>query len=112
MSDEIEVEEAEAEDSGDKLYSGQDVANIFRVSTKTVLRWSKPGGEFERRNVQVLTTIGGHRRYLVEEIHQLFKLMLEGKLYNDDDKPNWKKDASPSRIAGIPKPTPRDPRLE
>lgn len=110
MGDEEEVESPEYVE--EKLYSGQDVANIFRVSTKTVLRWSKPGGEFEKRNVQVLTTIGGHRRYFVEEIHQLFQLMLEGKLYDDDDQPNPSKTGSPGRIVGLPKPSPRDPRFD
>lgn len=110
MSDEEEVESPEYTE--EKLYSGQDVANIFRVSTKTVLRWSKPGGEFEQRNVQVLTTIGGHRRYFVEEIHQLFQLMLEGKLYDDNDAPERSQKPSASRIVGLPKSPPRDPRLE
>ena len=106
-------EEAETPEYGEeKLYSGQDVANIFRVSTKTVLRWSKPGGEFEQRNVQVLTTIGGHRRYFVEEIHQLYQLMVEGKLYDDNDAPDRSKVPSTSRIAGISKSSTRDPRLE
>lgn len=111
MSDEVAAEETE-EFVEEKLYSAQDVATIFRVSTKTVSRWAKSGGEFEQRNVQVLTTIGGHRRFFAEEIHQLFQLMLEGKLYNDDDSNNRSKADSPSRIVGIPKPPPRDPRFE
>jgi len=110
MSEEVEDEAPEYVE--EKLYSGQDVANIFRVSTKTVLRWSKPGGEFEQRNVQVLTTIGGHRRYFVEEIHQLFQLMLEGKLYDDNDASDRSEKPSTSRIVGLPKPSPRDPRFD
>lgn len=95
----------------EKLYSAQDVANIFKVSTKTVTRWSKPGGEFEQRNVQVLNTIGGHRRFFAEEIHQLFQLMLDGKLYHDDGT-NRSKESGPGRIAGLPKPAARDPRFD
>lgn len=109
MTDEVEETDDHVEE---KLYSGQDVANIFRVSTKTVLRWSRPGGEFEQRNVQVLTTIGGHRRYFAEEIHQLYQLMLDGKLYHDNDAPDRSKIPSTSRIVGLPKPTPRDPRFD
>lgn len=101
-------------DSGDfstKLYSTQDVARIFKVDVKTVSRWAKEGGEFERRNVQVLTTIGGHRRFFEEEIHELFNLMLEGKLYNEDERGNIDKAAGVSRIVGLPKAPPTDPRL-
>lgn len=116
MSDELEPEKIAQPDAkeivDDRLYSSQDVARIFKVSTKTVTRWAKPGGEFEQRNVQVITTVGGQRRYFAEEIHQLFQLMLEGKLYDDDDTGKRLKTASPSRIAGLPKPPPRDPRFE
>jgi hypothetical protein len=112
MSDETEQSEEVVDAESEKLYSAKDVASIFRVSTKTVMRWTKPGGEFEQRNVQVLTTIGGHRRFFAEEIHQLFQLMLEGKLYDDNDAPDRSEKPSTSRIAGLPKPAPRDPRFE
>lgn len=111
MSEEPEVAAYQEYDS-EKLYSAQDVAKIFRVSTKTVMRWAQPEGEFNKRNVQVLTTIGGHRRFFAEEIHQLFQLMLEGKLYDDDDPTNRGKAAGPSRIAGLPQQAPRDPRFD
>jgi transposase len=115
MSDEDEekISVADLEEVNTELYSAQDVANIFRVSTKTVSRWSKPGGNFEIRNVQILNTIGGHKRYYQEEIHQLFQLMLEGRLYpNEDVKPNNSKADGPSRIAGLPKVSTIDPRLQ
>lgn len=67
-----------------ELYSSSDVARIFRVDVKTVSRWADRG-EFERRGVKVHHTIGGHRRYAKEEIHKLFQLMLDGKLYEDDE---------------------------
>lgn len=114
MSDDrISVADVEAvEEVEHELLSAQDVAKIFRVDAKTVARWAQPNGEFEQRNVQVLTTIGGHRRFFKEEIHQLYQLMLEGKLYNEDDRGNIDKTKSPSRIAGLPKTSSGDVRLK
>jgi hypothetical protein len=109
MSD--SVDEQDSGDFSTKLLSTVDVANIFKVDVKTVSRWAKEGGEFERRNVQVLSTIGGHRRFFEEEIYELFQLMLEGKLYREDDRGNIDKTASVSRIVGLPKTPPTDPRL-
>lgn len=86
--------------AADELYNTMDIARIFRVSTKTVTRWAEKG-EFERRGVHVRHTIGGHRRFDKEEIHKLFQLMLDGKLY-EDDSDNPRKAASPSRIDRIP----------
>ena len=76
MMDEDSVEQ--------ELYSSTEVAKIFRVDPKTVARWADRG-EFDLRGVTVHHTIGGHRRYVKEEIHKLFQLMLEGKLYNETD---------------------------
>lgn len=95
MGDET-LEEVEPE-----LYSSSDVARIFRVDVKTVSRWADRG-EFERRGVQVKHTIGGHRRFIKEEIHQLFQLMLDGKLHNEDDSAKPRKAGRPSRINDIP----------
>ena len=83
-----------------ELYSSADVAKIFRVDVKTVSRWADRG-EFDRRGVTVHHTIGGHRRYYKEDIHKLFQLMLDGKLYEDD--PNKSAQAGrPSRIDDLP----------
>lgn len=65
------------------LYSSADVAKIFRVDVKTVGRWADRG-EFEKRGIKIQYTIGGHRRFFKDEIHKLFQLMLEGRLYEDD----------------------------
>lgn len=106
------VNDVVEEDNSDPLlYSAQHVAKIFRVSTKTVSRWIERG-EFEERNVQVLITIGGQRRFYQEEIHQLFQLMLDGKLYNETDRVHGNQTKSLSRIVGLPKSPARDPRLE
>lgn len=63
----------------EELYDTQQIADMFRVSHKTVVRWDELG-RFEERGVHVLRTAGGHRRYRKDEIHQLFQKMLEGGL--------------------------------
>lgn len=106
----ISVAEVEAEDEPE-LLDTQQVANLFKVSTKTVSRWSQPGAGFEQRNVKVLTTFGGHRRYYKDEIYELFGLMLEDKLYEDvtyDDG----KTTGPRRIVGVSQSRKGDPRLK
>lgn len=74
----------------EELYSSQDVGQIFRVDVKTVSRWAERG-EFARRGVEVYHTIGGHRRFLKKDIIRLYDLMLEGKLYDEDQQPNRRK---------------------
>lgn len=67
-------------ESHNDLYSTQDVANIFRVSTKTVLRWANKE-KFQSHGVEVLWTIGGHRRFRKTEINELFwKMIQNGRL--------------------------------
>lgn len=62
------------------LYNTQDVANIFRVSTKTVMRWAN-SDKFQKHGVELLWTIGGHRRFRKSEINALFwKMIQDGKL--------------------------------
>lgn len=62
------------------LYTTQDVATIFRVSTKTVMRWAN-NGKFEKHGVELLWTIGGHRRFRKTEINELFwKMIQNGRL--------------------------------
>jgi len=62
----------------DELYNPQDLANFFRVDAKTIGRWDRDG-KFEAAGIQVLTTIGGHRRFLRSEIHELMdRIMANG----------------------------------
>jgi hypothetical protein len=58
------------------LYNTQDIANIFRVTTKTVMRWAN-AGRFENHGVEVLWTIGGHRRFRKREVNAMFWKMVE-----------------------------------
>lgn len=53
------------------FYTPQEVAQLFRVDAKTVVRWEKMG-KLEFHNVQVVRTIGGHRRYNKEDINRVF----------------------------------------
>lgn len=93
--------ERKQEPATHELYSSADVARIFRVDVKTVSRWAERG-EFEKRGVTVHHTIGGHRRYFKTEIHKLFTLMLDGKLYNEDGTPHTNETGSLSRIDDLP----------
>lgn len=95
MSDDVEEVTDPTEE---ELYSSQDVARIFAVDVKTVSRWADRG-EFDRRNVPVYHTIGGHRRFLKKDIVKLYNLMLEGKLY-DEDQPSNRTKETRSRRAG------------
>lgn len=51
--------------SGDVLMTPTEVAALFRVSPKTVARWSRAG------KLTALRTLGGHRRFRVEEVQAL-----------------------------------------
>lgn len=53
--------------SGDVLMTPAEVAALFRVSPKTVARWSRAG------KLTALRTLGGHRRFRVEEVQALRK---------------------------------------
>ena len=62
------------------LYSTTDVARIFAVNAKTVIRWAKKEN-FQLNGVEVLETPGGQRRFRKEEIHELFwKMIADGGL--------------------------------
>lgn len=51
--------------TGDVLMTPAEVAALFRVSPKTVARWSRAG------KLTALRTLGGHRRFKVEEVQAL-----------------------------------------
>ena len=51
--------------TGDALMTPAEVAALFRVSPKTVARWSRAG------KLTALRTLGGHRRFRVEEVQAL-----------------------------------------
>ena len=47
------------------LMTPAEVASMFRVSPKTVARWSRAG------KLTALRTLGGHRRFRMEEVEAL-----------------------------------------
>jgi excisionase family DNA binding protein len=51
--------------TGGVLMTPAEVAALFRVSPKTVARWSRAG------KLTALRTLGGHRRFRVEEVQAL-----------------------------------------
>lgn len=48
-----------------ELLTPAEVADLFRVDTKTVTRWADSG------KISCVRTLGGHRRYLRDEIMRL-----------------------------------------
>ena len=50
---------------GDALLTPAEVAQLFRVSPKTVTRWANSG------KLTVVRTLGGHRRYRESEVRNL-----------------------------------------
>lgn len=63
-----------------ELYTTTDVARIFAVSPKTVVRWVKKDN-FKLHGVEVILTQGGHARFKKEEINDLYwKMVRDGKL--------------------------------
>ena len=56
-----------AYETGDALMTTAEVAELFRVSPKTVARWAKD------HRISCLRTLGGHRRYRAEEIRRLLE---------------------------------------
>lgn len=61
------------------LYAGQ-VAELFHVSPKTIARWSKEG---LLKDVRIVRTLGGHRRFKSADINQLLEMQLaKGDLAN------------------------------
>lgn len=51
--------------TGDVLMTPAEVAALFRVSPKTVARWSRAG------KLTAIRTLGGHRRFRIEEVRAL-----------------------------------------
>ncbi len=51
--------------ASDSLMTPAEVAALFRVSPKTVARWSRAG------KLTALRTLGGHRRFRVDEVRAL-----------------------------------------
>lgn len=47
------------------LLTPAEVAALFRVDPKTVTRWAKAG------KINSIRTLGGHRRYRADEVHEL-----------------------------------------
>lgn len=52
-------------DDSETLLTPAEVAALFRVDPKTVTRWAKAG------KLTSIRTLGGHRRYLENEVKQL-----------------------------------------
>lgn len=50
---------------GQVLMTPAEVAALFRVDPKTVSRWAEAG------KIPSVKTLGGHRRYPADEVHQL-----------------------------------------
>ncbi|MEU8381716.1 BldC family transcriptional regulator [Streptosporangium sp. NPDC048865] len=51
----------------DRLLTGTEVAQMFRVDPKTVTRWAAAG------RLSCIRTLGGHRRYSEPEVHALLR---------------------------------------
>src|SRR5438132_11871927 len=61
-------------DTGDRLLTPGEVANLFRVDPKTVTRWAAAG------RIGSIRTPGGHRRFRESEVRAL----LTGEIVMDD----------------------------
>ena len=55
----------------DSLLTASEVAELFRVSSKTVGRWGRSGA------LPLLRTIGGHHRYRLSDVRALLGLKTE-----------------------------------
>lgn len=76
--------ESNNEETYKDLYTTTDVARIFAVNPKTVVRWAKKEN-FQLHGVEVLETPGGQRRFRKDEIHELFwKMIAEGELAENE----------------------------
>ena len=53
--------------SGERLMTPGEVADLFRVSPKTVARWASAG------KITAVRTLGGHRRYREAEAQALLE---------------------------------------
>ena len=54
------------DDSG-PLLTPAEVAKLFHVDPKTVTRWAQAG------KLSCMRTLGGHRRYRRDEVHELLR---------------------------------------
>ena len=61
----------------DALLTPAEVAQLFRVSPKTVTRWARSG------KLTALRTLGGHRRFRAGEIRQFLGMVDESELASD-----------------------------
>lgn len=52
---------------GERLLTPGEVAELFRVSPKTVARWASAG------KITAVRTLGGHRRYRADEAQALLE---------------------------------------
>ena len=59
--------------AADELLTPGEVARLFGVDPKTVSRWADNG------KLGALRTLGGHRRYRAQEVHQLLDDAGEGR---------------------------------
>ena len=57
----------------EKLISAKRASKILGVHSTTLINWEKAG------KIKCVKTLGGHRRYNLEEIKNLFKKENEGK---------------------------------
>ena len=51
------------------LLTPSEVAALFKVDPKTVTRWSQKG------RLHCIKTVGGHRRYLMDEVQALLNVL-------------------------------------
>ena len=51
------------------LLTPSEVAALFKVDPKTVTRWSQKG------RLHCIKTVGGHRRYLMDEVQALLHVL-------------------------------------
>ena len=59
--------------SDDELLTPAEVAQLFRVSPKTVTRWARAG------KISAIRTLGGHRRFRASEIRQFLEQVEDGE---------------------------------
>lgn len=48
-----------------------EVGKLFRVDSRTVVRWEK-NGLLKQHSVRVIKTPGGHRRYYKEDVYKMY----------------------------------------
>ena len=57
----------DVDDGSDPLLTPAEVAKLFHVDPKTVTRWAQDG------KLSCMRTLGGHRRYRRDEVHELLR---------------------------------------